>query len=92
MILIEADRNDVGRNEIARRVDGIYSRQTVLTLLGSADLVQRSATVLEEHGLTGDVRIWQGKRQRVLMELADTDRSDDCRLRTSQAAVQAPAR
>jgi hypothetical protein len=25
--------NDVGRNEIARRVDGIYSRQTILTCL-----------------------------------------------------------
>src|SRR6266516_3578209 len=40
--IIEADKNDLGRNEIARRVEGIYSRQTVLTLLGSADLVQRS--------------------------------------------------
>jgi hypothetical protein len=90
--IIEADKNDVGRNEIARRVEGIYSRQTVLTLLGSADLVQRSATALEEHGLTGDIRIWQGKRQRLLMELADMDRADDARLRTSQAAVQALAR
>lgn len=89
--IIEADKNDVGRNEIARRVEGIYSRQTILTLLGSADLVQRSARALEEHGLTGDIRIWQGKRQRLLMELADMDRADDARLRTSQAAVQAMA-
>lgn len=90
--IIEADKNDVGRNEIARRVDGIYSRQTVLTLLGSADLVQRSAIVLEEHGLTGDVRIWQGKRQRLLMELANMDRSDDALLQTSEAAVQSLAK
>jgi hypothetical protein len=90
--IIEADKNDVGRNEIARRVEGIYSRQTVLTLLGSADLVQRSARALEEHGLAGDIRIWQGKRQRLLMELADMDRADDERLRTSQAAVEAVAK
>jgi hypothetical protein len=90
--IIEADKNDVGRNEIARRVEGIYSRQTVLTLLGSADLVQRSARALEEHGLAGDIRIWQGKRQRLLMELADMDRTDDARQRTSQAAVQAMAK
>jgi hypothetical protein len=90
--IIEADKNDVGRNEIARRVEGIYSRQTVLTLLGSADLVQRSAKALEEHGLAGDIRIWQGKRQRLLMELADMDRADDTRLQTSQAAVQAMAK
>jgi hypothetical protein len=90
--IIEADKNDVGRNEIARRVEGIYSRQTVLTLLGSADLVQRSARALEEHGLAGDIRIWQGKRQRLLMELADMDRADEERLRTSQAAVQAMAK
>ena len=89
--IIEADKNDVGRNEIARRVDGIYSRQTVLTLLGSADLVQRSARALEDHGLAGDIRIWQGKRQRLLMELADMNRADEERLRTSQAAVQAMA-
>jgi hypothetical protein len=89
--IIEADRNDLGRNEIARRVDGIYSRQTVLTLLGSADLVQRSARALDEHGLTGDVRVWPGKRQRLLMELTDMDRADDARLRTSQEAVQALA-
>ncbi len=90
--IIEADKNDVGRNEIARRVEGIYSRQTVLTLLGSADLVQRSARALEEHGLAGDVRIWQGKRQRLLMELADMDRAGEERVRTGQAAVQAMAR
>jgi hypothetical protein len=90
--IIEADKNDVGRNEIARRVDGIYSWQSILTLLGSADLVQRSAIVLEEHGLTGDVRVWQGKRQRLLMELADMDRQGDARLRTSQAAVHALAK
>lgn len=90
--IIEADKNDVGRNEIARRVEGIYSRQTVLTLLGSADLAQRSARALEEHGLAGDIRIWQGKRQRLLMELADMDRADDTRLRTSQAAMQAMAK
>jgi hypothetical protein len=90
--IIEADKNDVGRNEIARRVEGIHSRQTVLTLLGSADLVQRSATALEEHGLTGDIRIWQGKRQRLLMELADMDRAGDARMRSSQAVVQALAR
>jgi hypothetical protein len=87
--IIEADKNDVGRNEIARRVDGIYSRQTVLTLLGSADLVQRSAKALDEHGLTGDVRVWQGKRQRLLMELTAMDGADDARLRTSHAAVDA---
>ncbi len=51
--------------------------------------MQRSARALEEHGLTGDIRIWQGKRQRLLMELADMDRADDARLRTSQAALQA---
>jgi hypothetical protein len=90
--IIEADKNDVGRNEIARRVDGIYSRQTVLSLLGSADLVQRSARALEADGLAGDIRIWQGKRQRLLMELADMERADDARLRTSQAAVQAMAK
>lgn len=89
--IIEADKNDVGRNEIARRVEGIYSRQTVLTLLGSADLVQRSASALQERGLTGDIRIWQGKGQRLLMELTDLDRADDARLQTSQQAVQALA-
>jgi hypothetical protein len=87
--IIEADRNDLGRNEIARRVDGIYSRQTVLTLLGSADLVQRAAVALEEHDLTSGVRVWQGKRQRLLMELTDMDNADEARLRTSQAAVRA---
>lgn len=90
--ILEADQNDVGRNEIARRVEGIYSRQTVLTLLGSADLVQPSARALEEHGLAFGIRIWQGKRQRLLMELADTDRAGEERLRTSQAAVQAMAK
>lgn len=89
--MIEADKNDVGRNEIARRVEGIYSRQTVLTLLGSADLVQRSAATLEQQGLAGDIRIWQGKKQRLLMELADMERTDDVRLRTSQAALEALA-
>jgi hypothetical protein len=89
--IIEADKNDVGRNEIARRVEGIYSRQSVLTLLGSADLVQRSARALEQQGLAGDVRIWQGKRQRLLMELADMDLADAERLRTSEAAVRAIA-
>jgi hypothetical protein len=89
--ILEADKNDVGRNEIARRVDGIYSRQTVLTLLGSADLVQRSAATLDKHNLTGNVRIWQGKRQRLLMELADTDLPDDARLQASQDAVNALA-
>lgn len=90
--IIEADKNDVGRNEIARRVEGIYSRQTVLTLLGSADLVQRSAAALEEHGLAGDIRIWQGKKQRLLMELADMERANDARLRISRAAVEALAK
>lgn len=89
--IIEADKNDVGRNEIARRVEGIYSRQTVLTLLGSTDLVQRSASALQERGLSGDIRIWQGKGQRLLMELTDLDRADDARLQTSQQAVQALA-
>lgn len=54
--------------------------------------MQRSARALEEHRLTGDIRIWQGKRQRLLMELADMDRADDARMRTSQAAVQAMAK
>lgn len=89
--IIEADRNDLGRNEIARRVEGIYSRQTVLTLLGSADLVQRSAIALERQGLTSDIRVWQGKRQRLLMELTDMDRANEARLRTSHAAVRALA-
>jgi hypothetical protein len=90
--IIKADKNDVGRNEIARQVEGIYSRQTVLTLLSSADLVQRSARALEAHGLTGDVRIWQGKKQRLLVELTEMDRTDDARLQTSQATVQALAK
>jgi hypothetical protein len=90
--IIEADRHDVGRNEIARRVDGIFSRQTVLTLLASADLVQRSARALEQDGLTDDIRIWQGQRQRLLMELEDMGRTDEARLRTSEATVQALAK
>ena len=87
--IISADKNDLGRNEIARRVEGIYSRQTVLALLGSADLLQRAMTALEESGLTGaDVRVWQGKGRRLLMELIK-DGSDQDRLNTSRAALKA---
>ena len=90
--MIKADENYVGRNEIARRVDGIYARRTVQTLLSSAELIQRSAKALEEHGLTGDIRFWQGTKRRLLMVLADMNRTDDARLQTSQATVQALAK
>lgn len=87
--IISADRNDLGRNEIARRVDGIYSRQTVLTLLGSADLLQRAMTALEEGGLSGeDVRVWQGKGRRLLIELIK-DGPDSERIDTSRAVLEA---
>lgn len=87
--IISADRNDLGRNEIARQVDGIYSRQTVLALLGSADLLQRAMTALEASGLTGaDVRVWQGKGRRLLIELMK-DGSGQERLETSRAALKA---
>jgi hypothetical protein len=87
--IISADKNDLGRNEIARRVEGIYSRQTVLSLLGSADLLQRAMIALEASGLTGvDVRVWQGTGRRLLMELIkDGDEQD--RLDTSRAALKA---
>jgi hypothetical protein len=87
--IISADRNDLGRNEIARRVDGIYSRQTVLTLLGSADLLQRAMTALEKGGLSGeDVRVWQGKGRRLLIELI-RDGHDGERTDTSRAVLEA---
>lgn len=87
--IISADRNDLGRNEIARRVEGIYSRQTVLTLLGSADLLQRAMTALEKGGLSGeDVRVWQGKGRRLLIELI-RDGQDGERADTSRAVLDA---
>lgn len=89
--IISADKNDLGRNEIARHVEGIYSRQTVLTLLGSADLLQRAMTALEGSGLTGaDVRVWQSKGRRLLMELI-RDGDDVDRFAVSRIAIDSLA-
>jgi hypothetical protein len=56
-----ADTYGVSRNEIARRVRGICSRQTVLDILGAAELRDRAAAAIDAAGLGKDeeVRLWQ---------------------------------
>ncbi|HZN18671.1 MAG TPA: hypothetical protein VFB84_10935 [Micromonosporaceae bacterium] len=78
--MLAADAAQVGRNEIARVVAGIYSRQTVLDMLAAAETAGAARAAATRAGLAAnvDVRIRVGTAGRALASVGcpQRDRRD----------------
>lgn len=75
-----ADRAGVSRNDICRRVAGIYARQTALDLLNAASLCARATAALDQAGFLVDEQVVvERKRSRVRLRLVAADGGPDAR-------------
>lgn len=90
-----ADAAGDGRNEIARRTSGIYSRATVLGMLDREDLMARATTALQAaHWGEDDYRLETGRGGSVTITLAlgwDDVPTETARLNAASSAATALA-